>query len=541
MDTTRNTCDFSACFRDFRHPQLRFSVSSRDIRPDMDIITYLKVVYIYLDIGQIKEVFGNCVFPSRLYGGRPYDPQYALTAEHVRTLEKHGIGLALTLTNHFCDDASYRQSYDFLRAHHRKGNSIICTADDLAVRIRNDFPDYTLKASIVKNLDTQAKIEEALRLYDYVTLPMNINDNDDLLSGLAEKERIILFGNAGCAYTCPERSCYLGFSQKIQGTPVTSLCSKERLPRLDQGQVWFDLAKLHRMGFSSFKIIPPHRQEIRHISQRYSRKMLAATSGAATRKPDAWLCSYPKCGRSWLRFLIANYLNLRYNLRMEIDFHSIFRLLPNDGEDAVKGIGGYQFADDPRLPLIVSSHAPWREGRFSGAPVLFMLRSVPDVVVSDYFHTARLLKAYPGTLKEFIRDPRGGLHRYLRYLDSWQDFLTRERSRVYTIRYEELHARTADVLAGVLSFLGIPADMGLVDEAVRCSTFESMQEAERLKGIAGHEYHFDDPEARRVRKGQVNGHCEYLDDDDLAHIEQLCAKYAKQVTDTHFAHQYNTM
>jgi hypothetical protein len=73
-----NILDFSKCFHDFRNPDLRFSVSSRDIRPDMDIMAYLKIVYIYLDIDQIKDVFGNCVYPSRLYGGRSYNLKYSL-------------------------------------------------------------------------------------------------------------------------------------------------------------------------------------------------------------------------------------------------------------------------------------------------------------------------------------------------------------------------------------------------------------------------------------------------------------------------------
>ncbi|NJD90893.1 MAG: sulfotransferase domain-containing protein [Geobacter sp.] len=522
---TNNMIDFTKCYRDLRSPELHFSVSSRDLRPDMDIITYLKVVYIYLDINQITDVFGNCLFPSRLYGGRPYDRKYALTEEHVRTLMDHGIGLSLTLTNHFFDDESYRHSYGFLKNHHRHGNSIVCTNDDLALRLRNDFPDFTLKASIIKNLNTQPKIENALKLYDYVTLPMDVNDDDDLLNDLTEKERIILFGNAGCAYTCPERSCYQGFSENIQGKAVTSLCSKERLPRLDQGQVWFDVAKLQRMGFTSFKMIPPQKSEIREISQQYSRISKTTATVPPAGQPGAWLCSYPKCGRSWLRFLIANYMNLHYDLGLEIDFHSIFKLLPNDGNDTLKGVSGYQFAADSRFPMVVASHTYWRKERFDGAPLIFMLRAVPDVTVSDYFHTSRLLNTYNGTLKEFIRDPQGGMHSYLRYLSSWADFIRSGQTQVHLVRYEELHARTAEVAAGVLSFLGIPVDRSLLAEAVKLSSFEAMSHVEQERGIAGHVCHFGDPEARRVRKGRVNGYLEYLDDEDMAYIEDIYSKY----------------
>jgi hypothetical protein len=518
-----NILDFSKGFEAFRDPRLRFSVSTRNIGPDMDIMTYLKIVYIYLDIAQIKDVFGNCVFPSRLYGGRPYSLKYALTEDHIRTLERHGIGLSLTLTNHFFDEEAYGHSYDFLQAHHKKGNSVICTSDELAVRIRNDFPDLTLKASIIKNLNTPGKIEQALRLYDYVTVPMDKNDDDEFLADQPEKERIILFGNANCAYTCPDRTCYLGFSQMMQGQPVSSGCSKKKMPRLDLGQVWFDVSKLRRLGYSFFKMIPPVTASSRDIARLYSRKKQVSAQALFRKKPGAWLCSYPKCGRSWLRFIIANYFNLRHDLGLEIDFHSIFRLLPNDGNDSLKGLGGYRYGDDQRFPLLISNHAAYREGGLGGAPVVFMVRSIPDVVVSDYFHTARLLKTYSGTMKEFIRDPQGGLHRYLRYLSSWADFL--RTGQAHVVRYEALHARTAEVAAGVLSFLNIPVDQPLLAESVRRSTFEAMQETEKEKGIAGHEYHFEDPEARRVRKGLVGGYREYLDADDLGYIQRICKQY----------------
>lgn len=525
MIQKNNILDFSKCARDFRHPDLRFSVSTRDIRPETDILMYLKIVYIYLDIDQITDVFGNCIFPSRLYGGRPYNLKYALTDEHVRTLEKYGIGLSLTLTNHFFDETSYRHSYEFLKTLHKKGNSIICTSDELAIRIRNDFPDYTLKASIIKNLNTPVKIEKALRLYDYVTLPMDRNDDDKFLETLADKDRIILFGNANCAYTCPNRTCYLGFSQTIQGKPASSGCSRKKQPRLDLGQVWFNVAKLKDMGYTFFKMIPPVAPEAGDIARQYSSGYQAATRPWRPNKPVAWLCSYPKCGRSWLRFIIANYLNLRYRLGLKIDFHSIFRLLPNDWNDPLKGFGAYRYAEDQRFPMLLASHSACRAGWPGNDRVIVLLRSIPDVVVSDYFHTSRLLKIYSGPLKDFLRDRRGGLHRYLRYLNSWADFI--RTGQPHLVRYENLHAQTTDVMAGVLAFLSIPLDLPLLEEAINRSTFEVMLEIEGQKGIAGHQYEFEDPEVRRVRKGQVNGYRQYLDEEDMDHIKAICRQYPR--------------
>lgn len=251
-----NTIDIKTMHRDFRTPGMQFSVSGREVRPDMQMEDYLRIFYIYLDIGQIETVFGSTLTPSRLYGGRSYKPEFSLTDKHIDQLNNLGIGISLTLTNHFFDGEAYRESLPLMQAHHRKKNAIICTNDELARRIRRDFPDYVLRASILKQIDTMEKLEQALELYDMIVLPMDKNDDDDFLQGIKEKDRILLFGNANCAYSCPSRTCYAAFSQKNAGLPVTHSCSRKNIHRIDQGDVFFDVKKFKAMGFSHFKMVP---------------------------------------------------------------------------------------------------------------------------------------------------------------------------------------------------------------------------------------------------------------------------------------------
>ncbi len=251
-----NTIDLKKHHRDFKTPGAFFSISSRKITPEMNIADYIKIFYMYTHSSQVESVFGNTIFPSRLYGGRSFKLSRSLTHKHIHELEELGINLSLTMTGHFFDTDDYHHSREFLRTHHRKGNSVICTNDDLARRIRQDFPDYSLKASIIKQIDTIEKIEQNLELYDFVVPPMDRNDDDAFLESIKQKTRIILFGNANCAYTCPLRSCYLGFSQKSAGQPVTAACSKPKISRLDLGSVYFDIKKFKKMGFRYFKLVP---------------------------------------------------------------------------------------------------------------------------------------------------------------------------------------------------------------------------------------------------------------------------------------------
>jgi hypothetical protein len=48
----RNVLNFAEGFGAFRLPDLRFTISSREIRPEFDILVYLKTFYIYVLIIQ---------------------------------------------------------------------------------------------------------------------------------------------------------------------------------------------------------------------------------------------------------------------------------------------------------------------------------------------------------------------------------------------------------------------------------------------------------------------------------------------------------
>jgi hypothetical protein len=126
----------------------------------------------------------------------------------------------------------------------------------LARRIRKDFSQYTLRASIIKNLNTLRKVSNALELYDDVVIPMDLNDDDEFLENLPQKSRIMLFANAACAYNCPSRICYPEISKFNQAKTDTVRCKKQELGMLEYAFYFFNVEKFHNMGYSNFKLIP---------------------------------------------------------------------------------------------------------------------------------------------------------------------------------------------------------------------------------------------------------------------------------------------
>jgi hypothetical protein len=255
--------------------EVLYTVSARGKNEGMPVLEFLKTFFSSIPLNQIDSVFGFTE-PSTFYSGRPFLRRQLSDAD-VAVLYENNMGLRIPFSNHFVTREEYRTHFSFLEKYQRKGNSVICTNDQLAHWIRKDFPVYQLEASILKEIDTHEKIDKALEIYDSVILPMNLNYNIGFLSSIKRKDRITLFGNAGCALTCPDRICYRAISETNKklvtqhpfrryatflfrlGFPI-DWCSNKLHPRKLKGMVDFDLSKLYELGFRRFKMLREHKK-----------------------------------------------------------------------------------------------------------------------------------------------------------------------------------------------------------------------------------------------------------------------------------------
>ncbi|MCZ4336391.1 hypothetical protein [Shewanella colwelliana] len=234
-------------------PLNTYTISVRGKPDHQSVMKFLRQHFGSVPLKQVESVFGF-VERSTLYGGRFYLMRQ-LSDRDVGQLRDNGLGLRIPLTNHFATKAEFDDNRGLLAKYHHSRNSIICTNDDLAYWIKQEFPDYDIEASVIKNLTKAEQIEEGLALYDTVVLPMVLNDDDELLTHLKQKDRIRLFANAGCAYTCPAKICYKSFSKLNKGEGGEFKCSQDLKAREMQGMIDFDIARLSGLGFHKFKLL----------------------------------------------------------------------------------------------------------------------------------------------------------------------------------------------------------------------------------------------------------------------------------------------
>jgi hypothetical protein len=234
-------------------PAATYTISARNKAGDAPVFAYLRDQFGNVPLREIDSLFGF-VEKSTLYGGRAFLHR-ELSERDVYQLNNAGIGIRLPMTNHYAEPEEYENSRQLLEKYQRPCNSVIVTNDDLARWIRRDFPGYHIDASVIKNIKTHKKIDEALKLYDSIVLPMHLNEDLDFLERIEAKDRITLFANAGCALTCPSKLCYVAVSKFNKGKGGEFKCSRMFKGRKIEGMVDFPLQPYIDRGFHRFKLL----------------------------------------------------------------------------------------------------------------------------------------------------------------------------------------------------------------------------------------------------------------------------------------------
>lgn len=235
--------------------------------------------------------------------------------------------------------------------------------------------------------------------------------------------------------------------------------------------------------------------------------------------PQRLIYSYPKTGRTWLRFMVAGAMVSAAGIDYEIDLQSVYSVIPNDQlPDLNRGPTAFEFTG--RLPLVMMSHKharPHRDG-FS----IVLVRNPFDVMVSHWLHAKHHYSQPIGDLPEFIRS-RQGIRNYCDFLERSAEATPVD--KVFT--YEQIHQDPAEALRRALLSLSLPAEPRSIQAGVEVGNFNRMRAVEIKRGIRNHSYDRSNPDALRVRRGIVGGHRDYLTDSDRSFIEDHVAAMSR--------------
>lgn len=237
---------------------------------------------------------------------------------------------------------------------------------------------------------------------------------------------------------------------------------------------------------------------------------------------ETYIVSFPKCGRTWLRMLLAHYFSLEYN----VDINPEILI---------------QWRQNIRVPRIRFTHLgsdqlEYLENQsnflnYRRKKLLYMIRDPRDVVVSYYYHITKRWGSKPrdvSDIDDFAFHSRYGIPRIV-YFYNWMINKVRMLPKVNIVSYENMHVDTEKTLKEILQFItNKMINTSYIEKAVQMCSFELMQlnEAQnRVDHQALKAKDIRDPNSFKAREGRIGSHKEHLSKQTIKAINAYLIKY----------------
>jgi len=227
------------------------------------------------------------------------------------------------------------------------------------------------------------------------------------------------------------------------------------------------------------------------------------------------LISYPKCGRTWIRFMLARALAAHYGIPAGFELDRSYKAHPDVPRILVT------HDDDPhrRRPEEIERD----KSKYADSSVILLIRDPRDVLVSMYLQRGKREQSFDGDMRAFVREREGGFDSLLRFYAVWGANLHVPRA-LLLVRYEDVQADPECELGRIMSFIGVQdVRPEVVQRAIQESSFESMRRLERDGRFASERLRPGDPEdveSYKVRRGKVGGYVDYMDADLLGQVNR---------------------
>jgi len=227
--------------------------------------------------------------------------------------------------------------------------------------------------------------------------------------------------------------------------------------------------------------------------------------------------SYPKSGRTWLRFMIDDYLVRLHNLRCENVFQA---------EDQLRQVCPVEWTH--LTAAMVMRRPYWAMGPMSvrgaeAAPWLLLTRDFRATLASAYFQARDRIRVFQGTPSQFLRDPRYGVIKLVTFYNLWELELRPQLRHATVLSYEAMQADPADALIRALEGLDLPIQGDLAQGVAAEATFDRMKMLATTPAYAGTVLAPTDPSRPQTHKVRSAGRdaAALFTDEDLAFIDRV--------------------
>lgn len=232
---------------------------------------------------------------------------------------------------------------------------------------------------------------------------------------------------------------------------------------------------------------------------------------------------YPKCGRTWLRYMLNQALAIKtgvplMNIMHDVPYRKSILRLPYiyyvHGMDPEKSIEGCHYQK-----LFKNELCPFG---------FILLVRKPENVMKSYYYQILYRQSnvsFRGDLSDFIRSENFGIKKYVDYVDFYLKALARKNCLV--VRYEDMAADTCHGLREILNFIKMPIDDEQIASIVANSTADKMREVEekdfyKVGWLRTRDA--NNPQSRKVRSCGGESVEEMFSPDDLRYMREVYEK-----------------
>lgn len=228
--------------------------------------------------------------------------------------------------------------------------------------------------------------------------------------------------------------------------------------------------------------------------------------------------SYPKAGRTWVRFMVDDYLCRREGLSLPnvFDIESKLKATPRHIEWS-------------HLTAAMIFRMPYYQmgainvEQLKGLPAVLLTRNVYATMASAYFQARDRVKVFNGTPSQFLRSPRYGIIKFVTFFNLLFD-LRGTLGPTAVVSYEAMKRNTEHEMTRVLEGLNIEIDAALLRQSIAAGTMENMRTLGLTAAYAKTPLapmDAADPNSFKVSAAGRARHDELFNDEDRAYIRRV--------------------
>jgi hypothetical protein len=239
--------------------------------------------------------------------------------------------------------------------------------------------------------------------------------------------------------------------------------------------------------------------------------------------------SYPKSGRTWVRFMVDAYKAQFYGVEVRNVF-KVERKLRLKHHVEWTHLAGHQrnpyFAMIPQnLELLERTHC------------VFMIRNFHATLASAWYQVTERLGLSLEDTDSFLQGTQFGVMHIISFYNAWIE-LEKRIPQVAYISYSNLKDETRSEFTKVLKALDLPIDESLVESTLKMSSFDQMKQLALSEEYVGTPLAPTDatrPESAKVRSATSRGYKGVFSEEQIGFINEMVDRFFVGRNDPRFA------